>query len=266
MKEHLHHNHLCRINYAEGPNKGTPLLLLHGATHRWQSFTSITPELSTCFHLYAPDFRGHGNSQKIQGHYFLEDYLGDIQTFIQEVIKEPIILIGHSLGAMIGSMLAASQSLLVKGLILIDPPLNLDGLRQLTLGFKDQINLLVQGLRLSKWGLPIHQFIPEQVRHCDPEMLFAMTHEFDEVFKLYDADALFKKIKHPTLLLYGNPAHGSLVTAGDITKLLTIKPDLLPVQIQNAGHSPICQDKEATLNAVMKFMEQEGLMPLKADS
>lgn len=146
MKEHSHHNHLCQINYGEGPNHGMPLLLLHDATHRLQSLTPITAELRTCFHVYAPDFRGHGNSQKITGHYFLEDYLGDTQSFIQEVIKEPVLLIGHLLGAMIGSMLAVSQPSFVKAHVLIDSPLNLNSLRQLTINFKDQINLLVQGL------------------------------------------------------------------------------------------------------------------------
>ncbi|WP_454782447.1 alpha/beta fold hydrolase [Legionella sp. WA2022007384] len=112
-----------------------PLLLLHGATHRWQSLSSISLELRTFFHVYAPDFRGHGKSQKKTGHYFLDDYLADIQFFIQEVIKEPVLLIGHSLGAMIGGMLAATQPSMVKALVLMDPPLNLNSLRQLALGF-----------------------------------------------------------------------------------------------------------------------------------
>ncbi|WP_454785737.1 alpha/beta fold hydrolase [Legionella sp. WA2024007413] len=259
MKEYLHHNHLCQINYAEGPNNGMPLLLLHGATRQWQAFASITLELCACFHIYAPDFRGHGKSQKITGHYFLEDYLTDIQFFIQEVIKEPAIIIGHSLGAMIGGMLAATQPSLVKALVLMDPPLNLSALRQLTLGFREQINFIIQALRLSKLGLPIDQFIPEQVRHCDPEMLLAMIDQFDEVFKQYKVERLFKQIKNPTLLLYGNSAHGSLVELEDVRKLLDIKPDLLPIQIPNAGHSPIRQDKKATLNAIMQFIEKERL-------
>ncbi|WP_101900295.1 alpha/beta fold hydrolase [Legionella sainthelensi] len=266
MKEHSHHNHLCQINYAEGPNHGMPLLLLHGATHRWQSLTPITDELCTCFHVYAPDFRGHGSSQKIRGHYFLEDYLADTQSFIQEVIKEPVLLIGHSLGGMIGSMLTASQPSLVRALILIDPPLNLNSLRQLTIGFKDQINLLVQGLRLSRLGLPIHQFIPEQVRHCDPEMLLAMTNQFDEVFKPYKVERFFKQINHPTLLLHGNSAHGSLVSGPDIKRLLDIKHDLVHVEIPNAGHSPIRQNTEATLNAILQFMEKERLITLRENN
>lgn len=263
MNEYSYYNSSLKINYAEGPNHGVPILLLHGATHRWQSFTPITADLCVYFHVYAMDFRGHGKSQKRAAGYALEDHLEDTQSFIQGVTKEPTVLIGHSLGAMVASMLAAAQPHLVKALILIDPPLNLSYLRQLTMGFKDQINMLIQGLRLVNFGLPIEHFIPEHVRHCDPDMLSAMTHEFDETFKHYNINELVKQIMCPTLLLYGSSALGSLISANEVGELLTIKPDIVPIHIENAGHSPIRQDKETTLNAIMQFMEDKNITPLK---
>lgn len=262
MKEYSYYNSSLKINYAEGPNHGAPILLLHGATHRWQSFTPITADLCVYFHVYAMDFRGHGKSQKKAARYALEDHLEDTQSFIQGVTKEPTVLIGHSLGAMVGCMLAAAQPQLVKALILIDPPLNLSYLRQLTMSFKDHINMLIQGLRLSNWGVPIDHFIPEQVRHCDPDMLSEMIHQFDETFKHYKIDELFKQIICPTLLLYGSANLGSLTTTQEVGTLLTIKPDLVPMHIANAGHSPIRQDKETTLNAIMQFMEDEKIASL----
>ncbi|MDR3503235.1 MAG: alpha/beta hydrolase [Legionella sp.] len=263
MNEYSYYNSALKINYAEGPNHGAPVLLLHGATHRWQSFTPITADLCAYFHVYAMDFRGHGKSQKRAARYALEDHLDDTQSFIEGVTKEPTVLIGHSLGAMVGCMLAAAQPQLVKALILIDPPLNLTYLRQLTMGFKDQINLLIQGLRLSNLGLPIDHFIPDHVRHCDPDMLSEMIHQFDETFKDYNINELFKQIICPTLLLYGSAALGSLTTANEVGRLLTIKPDLVPMQIENAGHLPICEDKETTLNAIMQFMEDENITSFK---
>ncbi|WP_242602437.1 hypothetical protein [Legionella rowbothamii] len=130
------------------------------------------------------------------------------------------------------------------------------------MSFKDQINMLIQGLRLSNLGFPIAHFIPEHVRHCDPDMLSEMIYQFDETFKHYNINKLFKQIICPTLLLYGNATLGSLTTAHEVGTLLTIKPDLVPMQIANAGHSPIRQDKETTLNAIMQFMEDEKIASL----
>ena len=53
------------INYAEGPDSGPPLVLLHGTANRWQAFQPIIPALSTRRHIYAPDFRGNGRSHTL---------------------------------------------------------------------------------------------------------------------------------------------------------------------------------------------------------
>jgi pimeloyl-ACP methyl ester carboxylesterase len=50
------------LNYAEGPDNGHPLLLLHGWTDRWQDVLPIIPTLSMKWHIYALNFRGHGKS------------------------------------------------------------------------------------------------------------------------------------------------------------------------------------------------------------
>jgi len=55
------------LNYAEGPASGPPLVLLHGFTGRWQGFLPLLPALSLRWHVYAPDYRGHGKSGRVAG-------------------------------------------------------------------------------------------------------------------------------------------------------------------------------------------------------
>ena len=107
------------LNYMEYSKHQEPILLLHGATNRWQSFMPIIPDLATAFKVYALDFRGHGMSQRA-GSYILDDYLQDTYAFIQTCIKQSVTLIGHSLGGMVGILLAATYPELVKKLIIID--------------------------------------------------------------------------------------------------------------------------------------------------
>ncbi len=97
---------VVKINYAEGPPAGPSLLLLHGFTGRWQGFLPLIPLLSLRWHVYAPDYRGHGKSGRVPGRYGAEDFLSDVVAFVRGVVKEPAVLFGHSLGALFALALA----------------------------------------------------------------------------------------------------------------------------------------------------------------
>lgn len=252
MRENLFECNAVTLNYMEYPNQNPPILLLHGATSHWQSFLPVIPELTSHFHVYALDFRGHGQSQRMGGAYTLSDYLNDAYVFIKECIKERVIIMGHSLGGMIGIMLAANYPELVNNLILIDTPLTLRPLHRLASAQVEQANLLILSLRFSQFfpGLPI----PEGLRQCDPEMLFAMINQFDNTFGQYKEHELFPRVTCPVLLIRGGLEHGSLITDSDLDGALKLLLDLSHVQLPHVGHSPIRQDKEAVLNVLENFL------------
>jgi pimeloyl-ACP methyl ester carboxylesterase len=102
LKEYSFNAGPVTLNYAEGPDTGPPLVLLHGGSARWQAFASIIPELATRWHLYGPDLRGHGHSGRAAADgYRLQDYSADIVAFLRERVAEPAFLVGHSLGGMV---------------------------------------------------------------------------------------------------------------------------------------------------------------------
>src|SRR6266567_3422376 len=105
------------LNYAEGASSGPPLVLLHGGSARWQSVLPLLPELSQHWHIYAPDLRGHGKSGSVPGGYRLLDYTADIEAFLKQVVKEPAVLFGHSLGGHIAIMVAAWYPHRIRALI-----------------------------------------------------------------------------------------------------------------------------------------------------
>src|ERR1700691_217022 len=65
-----------RLNYAEGPANGPPLVLIHGLGRRWQVFLPIIPALSLRWHIFAPDLRGHGKSSHVARGYHGPQYSG----------------------------------------------------------------------------------------------------------------------------------------------------------------------------------------------
>jgi pimeloyl-ACP methyl ester carboxylesterase len=103
---------------------GAPMVLLHGLTSRKENWAPLLPELSAHWHIYAPDLRGHGTSDRApDDHYANADYARDIVAFLK-FIGEPAVVMGHSLGAMTAIVAAADYSEHMRGVILGDPPLS----------------------------------------------------------------------------------------------------------------------------------------------
>ncbi|WP_169815148.1 alpha/beta fold hydrolase, partial [Nocardia uniformis] len=112
-----------RTNYAEGPDRGTPLLLIHGQGSRWQDYQRVLPELAERHHVYAIDVYGHGGSARLPGDEYTNARIGElVARFVDEVIGTPVLLAGHSSGGLTATWLAAVRPDLVRGVVLEDPP------------------------------------------------------------------------------------------------------------------------------------------------
>ncbi|WKY48330.1 alpha/beta hydrolase [Eubacteriaceae bacterium ES3] len=112
------------FNYAEGPNNGPPLLLLHAQLLDWYTYNLVLPELSEHFHVYAVDYPGHGKTTYPEGYKMNANQIGsDLAAFIETVIGQPAYISGNSSGGLLTTWLAANRPDLVKAIVLEDPPL-----------------------------------------------------------------------------------------------------------------------------------------------
>jgi pimeloyl-ACP methyl ester carboxylesterase len=111
-----------RVNYAEGPDNGPALLLVHGQSVDWQNYNRVLPELSERFHIFAVDCLGHGKSARAPEKYTANALAADMEQFVEDVIGEPAIVSGHSSGGLIAAKLAADAPDRVRGVVLEDPP------------------------------------------------------------------------------------------------------------------------------------------------
>jgi len=110
------------INYAEGPNIGPALLLIHGQTVAWQDYCRVLPKLSKKWHVFAVDCYGHGKSSHNAKKYSLKENGDDLIWFVNEVIREKTIVSGHSSGGILAAYVSAYGGELVSGSVLEDPP------------------------------------------------------------------------------------------------------------------------------------------------
>lgn len=109
------------LQYYEIKNDRPPLVLLHAQAVDSTSFFGVMPALARRFHVYAVDCYGHGGSLQDAAKYNVADCGEAIVRFLQDVVKAPACLLGHSSGGLIAAY-AASHSDLCSGLVLEDPP------------------------------------------------------------------------------------------------------------------------------------------------
>lgn len=110
-------------NYAEGPDNGPPLVLVHGQASRWQDHLHVLPSLAERHHVFAVDVYGHGRSARLPpDRYTNRSVAALLAGFLRTVVGRPAVLAGHSSGALLAADIAARHPECVRALILEDPP------------------------------------------------------------------------------------------------------------------------------------------------
>ena len=85
---------------------GRPIVWLHGMGEDRTSWTPVTDLLAGEFRSIRIDFRGHGESGHLP-HYEGTDLVGDVGAVVRETCETPPIVVGHSLGGIVGTAAAA---------------------------------------------------------------------------------------------------------------------------------------------------------------
>ena len=95
------------LHLLEWSTDGVPLLLLHGfgnEAHIWDEFA---PAVAPYYRTLALDQRGHGDSGwDPEGRYAIDFYVDDVEAVTAELGIERLVLVGHSLGGRVSTVVA----------------------------------------------------------------------------------------------------------------------------------------------------------------
>jgi non-heme chloroperoxidase len=123
------------LHYAEqGDQAGEAIVFLHGYSDSWFSFSRILPLLSPEYHAFALTERGHGESDKPECCYTVDDFAADVDAFMDAVGIGKATLVGHSGGSFMAQRVALSYPHRVSRCVLIGSAttlLNNEGIREL---------------------------------------------------------------------------------------------------------------------------------------
>lgn len=109
-----------RLHYAEcGDPADHPLILLHGLSDSWFSYSQVLAALGASYHVYALDQRGHGDSDRPQASYAMAELATDVLAFMDAHGLAKATVIGHSMGSCVAIEIALAAPERLAGLILV---------------------------------------------------------------------------------------------------------------------------------------------------
>jgi non-heme chloroperoxidase len=201
-----------RLHYAEqGDREGEPVIFLHAYVDSWFSYSRVLPLLTPEYHAFAPDQRGHGDSDKPQCCYMTDDYAADIDAFTDAVGIDEATIVGDSSGGLIAQRVALSYPHRVSRLVLIGSPttlVNNDSVAELgkeILALADPIpTTFVREFVLGTIHDPIPEdFLSRLVSESLKVPARVWRGYYEGVVRTADDSARLGEIDAPTLILWG---------------------------------------------------------------
>ncbi len=213
------------VNYIQY-GKGKDLVLLHGWGQNIEMMKPLGDRLSDKYRVTIIDLPGFGNSDEPKSDWTIEEYC----EFVEEVLKKIKVsnptMIGHSFGGRISIVYAARNK--IDKLVLFGSP---------CVRRAQKLSLKVRILKKMKQipGLnKMEGFAKRHIGSRDYKNASDMMRRILVKTVNQDLSDYAKKIKHPTLLIWGdNDTEVPVEQAKELEKLLA---DVGLIVLPNSGH------------------------------
>lgn len=249
---------LKAIHAGKGKGNNTTLLLLHGVGLRAEAWNKQITDLSKEFKIIAPDMPGHGKSDLVDMTTPLENYT----DMVAASLSEKVIVIGHSMGAMIALDLASRYPEKVKAVVA------LNAVFQRSIEAQQAIDARVAELdgrhpadpsaTLNRW---FGDGYPEETKICKEWLTTVHPEGYLWAYSSFakqngpKPEAL-KKIKAPALFMTGELEPNS--TPAMSKEMADLSPNGRALILENAAHMmPMTHAREVN-QALREFIQEDG--------
>ncbi|MCP4006686.1 MAG: alpha/beta hydrolase [bacterium] len=115
------------LHALEWSGDGTLLLFLHGFSNSARVWDYIAPVLASHYRVIGLDQRGHGDSDRDpEFRYGHESMANDVNSVIEALGAERLVIVGHSLGGRVAMRFAGLHPEKLAGLVIVDSGPELD--------------------------------------------------------------------------------------------------------------------------------------------
>lgn len=260
----------------------TPVILLHGfgtSIGHWRHNLMVLGQFHT---VYALDMLGFGASRKAQADYKVDLWVEQVYDFWRTFIKQPVVLVGNSIGSLVCMAVAAAHPEMVKGMVMMslpDPSLEAEAIPSWLLPVVTAVKgvvaspLLLSPLfhqlkrppLLRKWAA-IAYANPDAVTDELVEILAGPAEDrgsaqaFCALFRAVtgtqfgpSVKAVLPTLKIPMLLIWGR--QDRMVPFKVAHQFTDLNPQLKIVELENAGHCPHDECPEKVNQLILDWLE-----------
>ncbi len=257
-----HSVHAYRV---PGRGEGPPVLLVHGLGGSANGWVRVLRPLARDFSaVYALDLPGNGFSPlPASGPLTLEEQLGVLHAFCQEVVKAPAFVVGNSLGGALSLILAAVHPEDVAALGLVSPAggqMTPESMAELMRAL--DVRTTADAVRLTRRlfhraPLVAILFAPELKKmHATPAVRALRTHAQE---RHHIPPELLLGLRAPTLLLWG--ASEKLLPREQLDWYRAHLPSGARIEVvPGFGHVPQMERPRELVQRLRGFAEEVGLV------
>jgi pimeloyl-ACP methyl ester carboxylesterase len=202
----------ARTTFATaGSPTGTPVVLLHGLSDSWRSYTTVLERLPAGMRAYAVSLRGHGDGDHPETGYQVSELAEDVAAFLDHVGVGRAVIVGHSLGAAVASAFAVAHPERAQALVLVagfgrpgdDPALAEFG--EVIASLTDPVDAdFVAEFQASTTAVPVPPAFMEMVVAESAKLPAHVWKGAIDGFMRHDHLAGLDRLAVPTLVLWGD--------------------------------------------------------------
>ena len=250
-----------RLQYAEtGKPDGEPVILLHGYTDSWFSYSRVLPLLAPRYRAISITQRGHGDSDR-PGGYTGGDFAADVDAFMQALGIERATVVGHSMGSFIAQTVAIEYPHRVKKLVLVGSG-TVAG-NEVVLGLRDAVQELTDPVpytfayefQASTAFVPLPQeFLQTAVSESLKLPAQVWKDVLDGLIATENADRL-DEIAAPTLVVWGD--QDGIFPRAEQDALAAIIPNATLSVYAQTGHAPHWERPADFAKELEKFVKAD---------
>lgn len=270
------------IQMAVWEGNGKNVLCIHGITANCRCWDVLAQALRKDHRILAMDLRGRGLSDKPPAGYSIETHCNDIRALLKNLGLKQAVLMGHSLGAFIAIVFAATYPELVDRIILVDgggklseEQMNkvfagikpsLDRLGKVFPSFETYLGMMKQAPFLKQWSEALdvyYRYEVEDVEGGGIRTRILPEHIQEEALNLRKVDVAeyYSKLSCPVLILR---APEGLLTHEDILlpeealkRMLREIPDARSFEVGGTNHYTIMfQPNKSRDQAIREFLNR----------
>lgn len=249
--------HHLKIYYQKYGNKKNTIVILPGWGNTRNTFQSIIEYFQNEYTIYIMDYPGFGNSPIPEQELTMDDYAILIKEFLKENKIENPIIIAHSFGGRITSLVVTKYQVKVKKIVLIDVA-GIKRRKTLLKYLKEKIYKLLKSL--TRLLPPI-----KQEKYRQKLLMYFASSDYQSIPKCMqktfqniigkDLRNYYKKINTETLLIWGENDQDTPLKDGYYLRKI-IKNSALIVY-KGANHFSYLQYKELTNQIIQEFIKEK---------